>query len=446
MSKELIESLRLALEQSPENVPLRILLARALFDNYDYPEAEKEYRTALAQSPDDVGAKTGLAEVFYAQGKFDAALVICEELVEKKKATAQTLLVFSKILHQQEEYRKAIEIYRRAKQEDETIHDETLEQMSSSAAPDEPEEEAQPLREYVHGDPDGRFVPYFEKPRCDFSDVGGMEEVKDEIRLKIIHPLTKPEIFAVYGKKIGGGILMYGPPGCGKTHLARATAGEVKANFISVGISDVLGSFVGESERNLHDIFSNARANTPCILFFDELDALGASRRDMRQSAGRQVINQFLSELDGIESDNEGVLILGATNAPWHLDGAFRRPGRFDRIIFVPPPDEAARAEIMRVQLKDKPAAGIDFETLAKKTKDFSGADIKALIDHAIEEKLRDALKNGKPQPLTTKCLAKSIKKIKPTTREWFTVAKNHALYANESGLYNDILEYLKLK
>src|SRR5207247_1448737 len=154
-----------------------------------------------------------------------------------------------------------------------------------------------------------------ERPQITFKDVGGMDAVKEEIRMKIIFPLTHPELYEAYGKAIGGGILMYGPPGCGKTHLARATAGEVKAGFLAVGISDVLDMWIGNSERNLHSLFEQARRNAPCVLFFDEVDALGASRTDMKTSAGRHLINQFLSELDGVKASNEGVLILGATNA-----------------------------------------------------------------------------------------------------------------------------------
>ena len=136
-----------------------------------------------------------------------------------------------------------------------------------------------------------------------------------------------------------------------KTHLARATAGEINATFLSVGISDVLEMWLGNSERNLHQLFQQARRNKPCVLFFDEVDALAASRTDMRTSAARHMINQFLSEMDGVDSSNEGVLTLAATNAPWHVDAAFRRPGRFDRILFVPPPDQAARAAILRIHL-----------------------------------------------------------------------------------------------
>src|SRR5213075_502681 len=178
---------------------------------------------------------------------------------------------------------------------------------------------------------------------------------------------------------------------------------EIKAGFLAVGINDVLEMWIGQSERNLHELFERARAEKPCVLFFDEVDALGASRADLRQSAGRHLINQFLSELDGVKSSNEGVLILAATNAPWHLDSAFRRPGRFDRVLFVPPPDAPARAGILRLHCKGKPAEEIDFDHLGKKTDHFSGADLKAVVDAAIERKLQEALKAGVPKPLTTK-------------------------------------------
>ncbi|HEU4338538.1 MAG TPA: ATP-binding protein, partial [Planctomycetota bacterium] len=240
-------------------------------------------------------------------------------------------------------------------------------------------------------------------------------------------------------------ILMYGPPGCGKTHLARATAGEIQASFMAIGINDVLDMWIGNSERNLHQVFDDARSSRPCVLFFDEVDALGASRSDMRHSAGRLTINQFLSELDGVSSDNEGILILGATNAPWHLDTALRRPGRFDRILFVPPPDAAARAAIFRILVKGKPSADIDFDHLAKKTEGFSGADLKAIVDGAVEAKLRDAMKEGVPKPIATRDIAAAIGGQRPTTKEWFSTARNYALYSNQGGMYDEILKFLKL-
>jgi SpoVK/Ycf46/Vps4 family AAA+-type ATPase len=166
----------------------------------------------------------------------------------------------------------------------------------------------------------------------------------------------------------------------------------------------------------------------------------------MIKSAGRQLINQFLSELDGVTSSNEGVLILAATNAPWHLDPAFRRPGRFDRILFVPPPDAPARSAILRLQLRGKPVETIDFDAVAAKTDGFSGADLQAMVDVAVEARLRDAMKSGRIQPLSQRDLLDAAKQRKPTARDWFETSRNYALYANQSGLYDDILAYLKIK
>jgi SpoVK/Ycf46/Vps4 family AAA+-type ATPase len=279
-----------------------------------------------------------------------------------------------------------------------------------------------------------------------FNDVGGMDQVKEDIRMKIIHPLKNPELFAAYGRKPGGGVLLYGPPGCGKTLLARATAGEINATFFSVGLHHVLNMFIGESEQKLHKIFELARKAAPSVLFFDEIDALAADRRDMRQSAGRGLINQFLDELDGSRTSNDGVLILGATNAPWHLDGAFLRPGRFDRLVFVPPPDTSARAEIARIHARNKPLVDFDPATLAAKSDGFSGADLKAVFDLATESALTEAMRRGTVVPVSGKMLLGACKEVKPSTRKWFESAKNHALYANQSGFYDDVLHYLGLK
>jgi transitional endoplasmic reticulum ATPase len=180
------------------------------------------------------------------------------------------------------------------------------------------------------------------------------------------------------------------------------------------------------------------------VLFFDEVDALGASRADLRASAGRHLINQFLAELDGVERANEGVLVLAATNAPWYPDPAFRRPGRFDRVLFVPPPDAPARAAILRILCRDKPTADIDYDHLAARTAGLSGADLKALVDLAVEAKLREAIKDGQTRPLAARDLTAAARRVKPSTREWFANARNYAAYANQGGLYDDLLPYLE--
>jgi transitional endoplasmic reticulum ATPase len=204
--------------------------------------------------------------------------------------------------------------------------------------------------------------------------------------------------------------------------------------------------WVGGSERSLHQWFEQARRNKPCVLFFDEVDALAASRADFRHTNARTVINQFLSELDGVDGSNDGVLVMAATNAPWHMDSAFRRPGRFDRVLFVPPPDAAARASILRLHLAGKPQANVDFDAVAKATAEFSGADLKGVVDRAVEGKLKEAMKAGIPTPLTTKDLTQAANGVRPTTREWFADARNYATYANDGGQYDDLAKYLKLR
>ena len=176
------------------------------------------------------------------------------------------------------------------------------------------------------------------------------------------------------------------------------------------------------------------------------MDALAADRKDMRTSAGRTLINQFLAEMDGDSGSNNGVLILGATNAPWHLDSAFLRPGRFDRLVFVPPPDEAARTAIIEILRKGKPAEGIEPAALAARTRDFSGADLKAVFEQAVESALSEAMQSGRIVPVNQKKLMKAAQATKPSTRKWFESAKNYALYANQSGFYDDVLDYLGIK
>ena len=319
------KALREALQLSPDNVPLRRHLAESLERHGLYEEAEDEFRVALKQAPGNVDLQIGLANCYYLEGKHSHALVVVEEMVKRRDTDARAYLLHSRLLFRDGDVSFAVSQYGAAIDADPDIADAEYEEMLGIDGPDDAEVVDGRIRAGWNAEPE---VPQIsvDRPKIDFADVGGMEQLKEEIRLKIIYPLSHPEMYEAYGKSIGGGILMYGPPGCGKTHLARATAGEIKSGFISVGISDVLDMWIGNSERNLHELFEQARRNRPCVLFFDEVDALGASRADMRQNAGRHLINQFLSELDGADASNDGVLILGATNAPWHLDSAFRRP------------------------------------------------------------------------------------------------------------------------
>ena len=430
---ETLRDLRAALRLSPENVLLRQLIANHLLTHGEAEESQIEYEAALLLDPQNSTLKLGLARSFYQQGKDSDGVAVVEEILEDGTSNSIVLALYSRLLMRLGHTDRAVEQFKLATAKDPQM-DATDLATELGLNPNSYEDLAAV---------DSRSE--IDRPTITFRDIGGMESVKEEIRLKIIFPLTHPDLYAAYDKKIGGGILMYGPPGCGKTHLARATAGEIQANFINVGLNEILDMWLGNSEKNLNQVFERARRNTPCVLFFDEVDALAASRNDLRHSGNKQLINQFLSELDGVRYSNEGVLILAATNTPWHIDTAFRRPGRFDRMLFIPPPDEAARTEILRIHCKGKPVDDIDYSRIVRNAKGFSGADLLATVDVAVEKKLQAAMRTGVPQPLTTKDLMTAIGQVKSSTQEWLNTASNYALYANQDGAYNDITKYLNL-
>jgi len=280
--------------------------------------------------------------------------------------------------------------------------------------------------------------------KVDFSDVVGLSKVKKQIERKIIMPYKKPSMYQRFKKKVGGGVLLYGPPGCGKTLIARATAGQAQASFINVQISDVLDMYIGESERKLQALFEKARSEVPAVLFFDELEALAGKREHGRNSSSANVVSQFLSELDGFAQNNKGVLVLASTNTPWAIDSAFLRPGRFDRMFFVPPPDKEARVGILELEMKDKPVAKVNLKAVAGRTSGFSGADLTNLIDAATDQAIEASIEAGADVPLNQDHIDSALEELGATTSEWLTTARNYARYANDGGRYNDVLEFIK--
>ncbi|MDR6879864.1 ATP-binding protein [Bacillus sp. 3255] len=283
-----------------------------------------------------------------------------------------------------------------------------------------------------------------EKPEVTFADVGGLEEVKKKIRLNFILPLQQPEVFKAYGKEAGGSLLLFGPPGCGKTFLARAVAGEIDANFMHIELQAILSMYVGQSEHNLHDIFQKARENKPCVIFIDELDAMGGSRHQMRQHHDRMLVNQLLLELDGLQSNNDNVFVIGATNTPWYLDSALRRPGRFNHLVFVPPPEETERQTILQLKLAGKPAEALNLAKLAGDTRLFSGADLEQVVKDAIDCAMERTFETGDIQPIRQEDLRAAAKSRKATTLEWFATAKNYATFSDVNRDYQIVLDYAK--
>lgn len=438
---EEIKKLKEALAASPDNHYLTQLVLDAMIKGEFWNELQAECLQIITKEPSNKRAKLGLAQSYFGKGNFSTAAVVLEELISQDPNNFEAQLLMCRIHMAENNLAEAVKAYQQIKELKPDFQDEEMEtKLLLNSEQALKEQESSTFSDEVESQIFGK------KDKITFKDVGGMAYEKEQISLKIIHPLKHADLYKSYGKKIGGGILFYGPPGCGKTFLAKATAGEIDSQFISVGIDDILDMYIGQSEKKLNMIFEKARAMSPCVLFFDEIDALGANRNDLRTSAGRNLINQFLAELDGMDSNNDGILVIGATNAPWHLDSAFRRPGRFDRMIFVQPPALESRTEIFKLALAGKPIDKIDYPGLAKLTDNFSGADINACIDVAVEGKLQEAIKNGMPTSLQMKDLSNAIKKVKPSTKEWFQTAKNYALYANDSGIYDEILTYLKLK
>jgi AAA+ superfamily predicted ATPase len=276
------------------------------------------------------------------------------------------------------------------------------------------------------------------------ADVAGMTEVKKRLEAAFLAPMRNPDLRRLYGKSLRGGLLLYGPPGCGKTFIARAVAGELGARFIAVSFADIIDMFVGQSERNIHELFEIARRNAPCVLFLDEVDAIGQKRSQLRNTPMRSAVNQLLLELDDISGNNEGVFLLAATNHPWDVDSALRRPGRFDRTLLVLPPDAAAREGVFRYHLKDRPVAGIDLAKLARLTDGYSGADIAHICETAAERALMDSVRQGEPRMIGTPDIEAAISEVKPSLNAWFDTARNVALFANEGGTYDDLAAYLR--
>ena len=276
------------------------------------------------------------------------------------------------------------------------------------------------------------------------ADVAGMTEVKKRLEAAFLAPMRNPELRKLYGKSLRGGLLLYGPPGCGKTFIARAVAGELGARFITVSFADLIDMFVGRSERNIHELFEVARRNAPCVVFLDEVDAIGQKRSQLRNTPMRSAVNQLLLELDDVTSGNAGVFLLAATNHPWDVDSALRRPGRFDRTLLVLPPDGAAREGVFRFHLRERPVAGIDLARLSRLTDGYSGADIAHICETAAESALLDSVRIGEPRLIAQADLEAAVSEVRPSLGTWFDTARNVALFANEGGAYDDLVAYLR--
>jgi AAA+ superfamily predicted ATPase len=407
MTDDRIAALRKAVEASPDDDLLRLILAESLVNAEEIEAALDQYVVLLDQ-----------------QGLPDDQLVTVGEL-----AAANDRLALLRSCLEAARQAGVVEGTGRLQQ----LVDEMIARRSGVKVKVGPET----------GEP---AIDDVGKESTTFDQVGGMDEIKRVIHRMVILPLSRPELYQKYGRKSGGGVMLYGPPGCGKTLLARATAGECGLPFVNVRIEDVMDPYLGVSERNLHAAFERARANAPCVLFLDELDALAFARHKHGGSESRRLVDVLLQELDAIGSENDGLLVLAATNAPWDVDEAMLRPGRFDRVIFVPPPDEPARADILSVLLKAVPSADLDLKALAGQTPMFSGADLRALVERSVDRVIDEALSTGGEPPVSMTHLTEALSQVKPSTLDWLHRVQAYVEFANHAERYDDVAKYLRTR
>ena len=257
-----------------------------------------------------------------------------------------------------------------------------------------------------------------EKPRLRFDDIAGLDDVKEQIRVKMIYPFTHPEQAKKYRVRTGGGILLYGPPGTGKTMIAKAVAGELDAAFFAIAPSEILNKWVGESEKNIRKLFDAARACEKAVVFIDEVEALVPRRRDSEAGGVMQrVVPQILSELDGLDvREGQHLLFLGATNEPWNIDYAMLRPGRLDEKVYVGLPDPAARRKIMELNLKDIPlATDVELTALSDRLEGYSGADLAYLCRKVAEQKFLESVERAGEHPIGRADFEQVVAKLKPS-------------------------------
>jgi transitional endoplasmic reticulum ATPase len=442
MDDSTLAQLEAAFAAAPGNTALLALLLKAYLERGEYARGLERLPDSFDGWAEPDSVKPLAVQLCLAAGEGDRALRLASgEQPAMGLLRARTLADLGRLKEGLVEYRAAIAA-------NAALEDMALLRRLTVSVVDFPGGEGRPkLRVISNDDTDQSETRRLLEPNREtltFDDIGGLDELKKTIHKKIILPYQKPGLFQRFRKRVGGGVLLYGPPGCGKTLLARATAGECKANFFNIAISDVLDMYIGESERKLHALFELARKAAPAVMFFDEVEALGGKRSNTREATSSKLVSQFLSEMDGFTQDNHGVLILAATNVPWSVDSAFRRPGRFDRVLFVPPPDRAARESMLKKMLAERPCApGIDFAFLARNTPGFSGADLGELVETAADEAIEASIDSGDEQPISDAHLKRALKEVRATTLEWLTTARNYARYANEGNQYDEVLAFL---
>ena len=477
MSDPVITALRAALDANPRQPAVWLHLAELLESAGDLTAALDAVRTAEQTGADPATILPTLLRLLRRSGALAEALIRAEAAVEGESFDPEVAHELVRILHARGDVEEAKGQYAALRARDPQVESPVIDALLAGEAPPEstslsspnaaptppssstppssppssppPPERAAPLR--ADGDDEEEDLEAWASQfdwgdlKIGFDDVVGLDAVKKQIRLRIIAPTGKAHVMRAFGRRAGGGILLYGPPGCGKTYIARATAGEVNARFISVGIHDLFSKWIGDTEKMIHQLFEEARRNAPTVLFFDEFDAFAAARSARDSRAYQTTVDQLLQEMDGMSGENENILVFAATNVPWHVDSAFRRPGRFDRLFFLPPPDRKAREEYLRRRAESLPGGeSVPVKEIAKRTDLYTFADLKALVERASESALERSLEGDEIHPVTAEDFRTVVDETFSTASEWLVTARNYARFANEGGQYDDLAKYLR--
>ncbi|HEY8556709.1 MAG TPA: ATP-binding protein, partial [Actinomycetes bacterium] len=286
-----------------------------------------------------------------------------------------------------------------------------------------------------------------EEPRTTLADVAGMPAIKRWLSTAFLSSLRDPQMRRLFGRSLRGGLLMYGPPGCGKNFLARALAGELEAGFLGIDLAHVVDMWLGYSRRSIHEIFETARAAAPCLLYLDQLDAIGPRRAGRRHSIGRGVVDQLVAELYSASEEHEGVFVVAATEHPWDVDSLLRQPGRLDHRLLVLPPDPQAREAIIRSVLAGRPLAeDLDLAGLAARTDRYSAADLAQLCESAAAAALEASIVSNSSRPIAMADFTRGLHELRPSTPPWFELARDYARFAAEPGSYDDLVSYLRTR
>lgn len=469
-----IENYSMAIILNPNFLECYFNRALCYYNKKNYDKAIEDYSRAAEIDPENSMIYNNRGDAHYRKQEFDSAIADYDKAISLNKDYLKAYYNRGLAYACLQDYETAVENFTRVTEIDPNFAEaynarglayEYLEKYDEAIADYEKAVELNPefteAKEHLEAvrkkkseketGAGGEGIPavkFMEKPKLKFDDIAGMEKVKEMIKEYIVYPLQDPELARRYGKLGGGGVLLYGPPGCGKTFVMKAAAGECSANFLNVKLSDVLDMYVGNTEKNIRNIFEAARKNSPSILFIDEIDGLGGRRDQMKESAQymKMAVNQLLYEMDGVEARNENVLVVAATNAPWDVDPALRRAGRFTKLIYIGEPDAKMRTDVLRFHSKGRPISrGVDWGRLARATDGYANADLKAISDDAAAIPWLEARKTGRQRDINMRDYLTAVDKKRSSLPPWYESAKKE-VGKQEEIEYVDGKQYKRVK